>query len=58
MDNDKYNADGLDKMFHNSNTNMKVAIGIIKYNEKTWWTRYKYEFSKAFSLDYRINKIQ
>ena len=35
--NDKYNADGLEKTFQNSNTNMKIAINTIKISEKTWW---------------------
>jgi len=41
MDADKYNADGLDKHFGESNENMKKCIVIIEENEVTWWNTYK-----------------
>ena len=50
MENDKYNADGVEKKFQNSNVNMKRAINIIKNNELSWWMSYKKDFALAFSL--------
>lgn len=57
--NDKYNADGLEKTFQNSSTNMKRAINTIKISEKTWWQSYKRDFGKAFSLHIgsNVNKV-
>ena len=59
MENDKYNFDGLDKVFKNSNTNMKSAISIIKEREMTWWVSYKRDFAIAFSLSvgHGTNKV-
>jgi len=50
MDADKYNADGLDKHFGESNENMKKCIVIIEENEVNWWNTYKFDFKTAFSL--------